>query len=90
MSSCQLYRSLAYFLIFKVLNNKLCTIFSHISLYFIEEAEVQFPPTYKYKKGDRLVYDWRKEKRTEVCSKLIKFIFSIQVLQNQRLKQFHV
>ncbi|XP_066910921.1 phosphatidylinositol 3,4,5-trisphosphate 5-phosphatase 2A-like isoform X2 [Clytia hemisphaerica] len=30
------------------------------------ETELQFAPTYKYKKGDRSVYDWRKEKRTEV------------------------
>lgn len=31
-----------------------------------EESELQFPPTYKYMKGDRSMYDWKKEKRTEI------------------------
>ena len=47
-----------------------------IQQYFVfssDEAEMQFPPTYKYKKGDRLVYDWRKEKRTEVGKENLQF-----------------
>jgi len=41
---------------------------------FLDETEPQFPPTYKYKKGDRLTYDWRKEKRTEVTNFLSLYL----------------